>query len=143
MLSSLVKFRAFIWFRCVCFEFVVQIQGSNFVTRKAAIRNRLKNKVKIENLGFYDNNLTVVISEHPKSIEALFEDLHWLTLIASFTLTFDNPSESPQIPDEVITFTNEFLQGHPNTVRVTTRYLTSIGKQGNIGEGKKNHFICL
>ena len=108
----------------------------------AAIRNRLENKVKIESLGFCDNNLTVVISEHPKSIEALFEDLHWLTLITSFTLTFDNPSESPQIPDEVITFTNEFLQSHPNTVRVTTRYLTSIGKQGNIGEGKKNHFLA-
>lgn len=62
--------------------------------------------------------------------DALFEDIHWLLLICSFVLTIDNSGESPQIPTEVINFTNVSLTTNTRGVGESVKYLVSLGKEG-------------
>lgn len=61
-------------------------------------------------------------------IDTLFEDLHWLILISSYLMSDDNPGESPQIPSEVITYTNSHLRTHPQCIATSVKFLSTIGK---------------
>ncbi|XP_066917411.1 exportin-4-like isoform X2 [Clytia hemisphaerica] len=66
--------------------------------------------------------------------DVLFEDLNWLLLIATFVLTVDTTGESAQVPNEIVDCSNDFLTSHQSCVASSVRYLTTIGKEGNVAE---------
>ena len=53
-------------------------------------------------------------------------------------LTIDNSGESPQIPSEVVDYTNQYLAANSHSVGVSVTYLTTIGKEGCANNG--NHY---
>lgn len=58
-----------------------------------------------------------------------------MLLICSFVLTIDNSGESPQIPTEVINFTNVSLTTNTRGVGESVKYLVSLGKEGLRNDG--------
>ena len=65
-------------------------------------------------------------------------------LISTYTLTIDTTGESAQVPNEIIDCSNAFLTSHQSSVAASVKYLTSIGKEENIANGRMYFVvICL
>jgi len=68
--------------------------------------------------------------------DTLFEDLNWLLLVSSYTMTIDESGESKELPTEIIDCSNFFLTSHQqSSVASSVKYLTSIGKIGDTSKG--------
>lgn len=76
----------------------------------------------------------MTISES-NSLDNLFEDLHWIILIAGHVLCMDSDGETPMIPSEVMQYSITQRNNSVTTLESTLKMMASVQQIGVVAEG--------
>ncbi|XP_031333614.1 exportin-4-like [Photinus pyralis] len=63
-----------------------------------------------------------------KALDNLFEDIHWIILIAGHILCMDSDGETPMIPSEIMQYSIGHHDKNESTLEATLKVLASVGE---------------
>lgn len=98
-------------------------------------------EVRIEKLRihFQTMQLQAMTMSASNALDDLFEDLHWIILIAGHVLCMDSDGETPMIPSEIMQYSINQNAKSESTLDATLKTMASVQRIGVMETDDANH----